>query len=316
MGVYKRSTLGSMAVLATVGAFLVTAGYAATPSSGGEGFNSPEEAAKAIVAAAKSQNVANVLKILGPSAREILVTGDPVADRNVRQQFAERAAEKMQVVSDPKHPGWKIIEVGNDNWPLPIPIVEANGQWRFDTDKGKHEILLRRIGNDELSAIEICRGYVEAQNEYAERDHTGGHGPRYAQKVASSPGQRDGLYWKSDDPNDESPIAEIFARATKEGYTKRTEPYHGYFFKVLKGQGPHASGGAMSYLDNGAMTRGFALIAWPSNYGSTGVMTFLVDKTGIVYQKDLGPQTARIAAATNVYDPDQKWTPVPDTVNP
>ena len=297
----------SAAALVATNMLLVGAGIA---SSEGESFPSPERAAKALVSAAESHDVTNALKILGPSAKEILTTSDPVADSRIRAMFVRRAKEKMLVVPDPRRPSQRLLEIGNDKWPFPIPIVQTGGKWRFDVDQGKEQILLRRIGNDELTAIDVCRGYVEAQNEYFDQDRTGGGVRQYAQKFISSTGQRDGLFWQSTNPDDESPISEFVAQAVAEGYTKRGEPYRGYYFKILKGQGPHASGGALNYLEDGAMTHGFALIAWPSDYRSTGVMTFLVDRAGIVYQKDLGEKTAEIAAITTVYDPDQTWTPV------
>jgi len=203
-----------------------------------------------------------------------------------------------------------------DEWPLPIPIVEKNGQWYFDTAAGKDEILTRRIGSNELDAIEVCRGFVEAENEYAEKNRTAANIPVYAERVISTPGQKDGLYWEGQGEDDESPIGEIVAKALAEGYTNKHDPYHGYYFRVLKGQGKNAAGGEMSYLDNGAMTKGFALIAWPANYGSTGIMTFVVDKSGIVYQKDLGRKTPEIAAACTSYDPDKTWKPVADRPHP
>jgi hypothetical protein len=281
-----------------------------TASPDGQGFASPEQAAKALLSANESNDVAAILKILGPSAKDIVVTSDPVADARARETFVKNAKEKMRVVADPNAPGEKVIEVGANQWPCPIPLVLTAGKWYFDVSQGKEEILLRRIGNNELTAIEVCRGYVEAQNEYFEQDRTGKGVRQYAQKFISTAGQHDGLYWKSENPKDESPIAELIARAIAEGYTNKAEPYQGYHFKILKGQGPHVSGGAMNYVVNGAMTRGFALIAWPSDYKSTGVMTFLLDRSGIVYQKDLGEQTPQIAAATSAYDPDQTWTPV------
>jgi len=281
---------------------------AATPE--GHGFASADAAAKALVSAAKSDDVTELIAIMGPASKEILTTSDPVADQQMRRKFAARAAEKMKVVPDTKEKNAMILLVGKDDWPLPIPIVKVNGKWHFDVEQGKQEILARRIGSNELDAIEVCRGYVEAQNNFAEEDRTGSGVRHYAQKIISSPGKRDGLYWTSTGEKDESPIGAIVARAFAEGYTKRHDPYHGYYFKILTAQGPHASGGAMSYLHNDQMTSGFALIAWPSDYRSTGVMTFLVDKTGIVYQKDLGPRSSEIAGAYTAYDPDETWTPV------
>jgi Protein of unknown function (DUF2950) len=281
---------------------------AATPE--GRGFASPNAAAKALVSAAKNDDVTDLIAILGPASKEILTTSDPVADREMRRKFVAGATAKIKLVPDPKEVNAQTLLVGKDEWPLPIPIVKVKGEWHFDVEQGKQEILARRIGSNELDAIEVCRGYVEAQNDYAEKDRTGSGVPHYAQKIISSPGEHDGLYWSSTGADDESPIGEIVARAFAEGYTKRHDPYHGYYFRILTAQGPHAPGGAMNYLHNGLMTSGFALIAWPSDYRSTGVMTFLVDKTGIVYQKDLGPTTSEIAGALTAYDPDQTWTPV------
>lgn len=274
-------------------------------------FASPEEAAADLVTAVKKDDVEGLVRILGPSARELVITSDPVADRNERRKFAERADEKTQIVPDPRQPDGKLIEVGSDDWPFPIPLVQSNAKWHFDANEGHDEVLLRRIGGNEIVIIDVCRGYVEAQYAYAEMSRSSSGVAQYAQKFISTPGKRDGLYWKSDDPNDQSPAAEIIAQAAAQGYTDKSEPYHGYHFKVLTGQGPKAAGGAMNYMDKGVLTRGFALIAWPSDYGSTGLMTFLVNQTGIVYQKDLGEKTATIAAATTVYDPDRTWTPVP-----
>jgi hypothetical protein len=207
----------------------------------------------------------------------------------------------MRLVPYRGRPNEKTLLAGNENWPLPIPIVEVNGKWYFDTARGKQEILARRIGSNELDAIEVCRGYVEAQDDYAEQHRTPAGVAYYAQRIISSPGQQDGLYWPGAPEQNQSPIGSIIAQAIAEGY-KRGQPYHGYYFKVLTAQGPH-TGVPMSYIDNGVMTKGFALIAWPAEYGSTGVMTFLVDKSGIVYQKDLGKDTTRIAADYTAYNP-------------
>ena len=293
----------------TAGLVLITA-LSAASNPGGRAFPSPEAAARALVAAAKANDANGLIDILGPSSRDIISTSDPVADRKIRRDFTARATQKMSVVATPGRPKERTLLAGNDNWPLPIPIVERNGKWYFDMASGRQEILNRRIGSNELDAIEVCRGYVEAQNDYGEKNQTAGGLPVYAQKVISSPGQRDGLYWAGEPGVEESPIGKIIARAFAEGYTKRGDPFHGYYFKVLTRQGSHAAGGAAEYLDNGVMTKGYALVAWPANYGSTGIMTFFVDKTGIVYQKDLGRNTGRIAAAYTAYDPDATWMPV------
>jgi hypothetical protein len=301
--------------MAVAGALLLQIpGTAATPD--GKGFPTADAAAQALVNAAKSDDVAGLIAILGPSAKTIVSTGDPVEDRNVRRTFAARAAQKMKVVPMHGSATVRMLVAGKDEWPLPIPIVEKNGQWYFDTAAGKEEILTRRIGSNELDAIEVCRGFVEAENEYAEKNRTAANIPVYAQKVISTPGQKDGLYWEGQTEDDESPIGEIVAKALAEGYTNKRDPYHGYYFRVVTGQGANAAGGSMSYLDNGAMTKGFALIAWPSNYGSTGIMTFVVDKSGIVYQKDLGRKTPEMAAAYTAYDPDKTWKPVADRKRP
>jgi len=239
-----------------------------------------------------------------------------VADRKIRRDFATRAAQKMKVVASPGRSNERILLAGNDDWPLPIPIVERNGKWYFDMARGRQEILNRRIGSNELDAIEIARGYVEAQNDYGEKNQTSLGVPVYAQKVISSPGRRDGLYWAGEPGMEASPIGKFIARAFAEGYTKRGEPFHGYYFKVLTRQGPHAPGGQVDYVDDGVMNKGFALVAWPANYGSTGIMTFLVNKTGIVYQKDLGQNTERIASGYTAYDPDSTWTPVKEPTPP
>ena len=261
--------------------------------------------------AAKANDVKALLQILGPSSKDILNSGDAVADRNVRKQFASRAAQKMRVVPSHGRTNVKELLVGYDHWPLPIPIVQVGNNWYFDTATGRDEILSRRIGSNELDAIEVCRGYVEAQHDYGAANRTSTGIPVYAQKVISSPGQHDGLYWEGEPGVDESPIGKIIARAFAEGYTDRSEPYHGYYFRVLTEQGAKAPGGEMSYLQqDGAMTKGFALIAWPATYGSTGVMTFVVNKTGIVYEKDLGRNTPQIATDYKAYDPDGTWTPV------
>jgi hypothetical protein len=283
-------------------------GVGANPD--GKAFPSADAAAQALVAAAKNDDAAGLIEILGPSGKSIVSTGDTVADRNARRIFASRAALKMKLVPSHGSKTTKTLLAGKDDWPLPIPIVEMNGQWYFNTALGKQEILTRRIGSNELDAIEVCRGFVESQSDYAAQNRTAGNLPVYAQKIISSRGEHDGLYWPGE--NDESPIGEIVAKAIAQGYTNKHDPYHGYYFKVLTAQGPNASGGAMSYIDNGLMTKGFALLAWPSNYGSTGIMTFVVDRTGIVYQKDLGRKTPEIAAGYSAYDPDKTWTPVSD----
>jgi len=306
----------SLFVVVAAGTLLLQVQAGATTPDG-KGFPSADAAAQALIKAANRDDAAGVIEILGPSAKSIVTTRDPVADRKRRHDFAARATRKMKLVPIPGKQNAKTLLVGQDEWPLPIPIVEVNGQWYFDTAQGKEEILNRRIGSNELDAIEVCRGFVEAEDDYADQNRTANSNPIYAKKILSSPGQRDGLYWAGNGDKDESPMGEIIARALAEGYTNKREPYHGYYFRVLTGQGPHVPGGSRSYLDDsGQMTRGFAMIAWPSDYGSTGIMTFVVNKTGIVYQKDLGRKTAAIASAYTVYDPDETWAPVSDSPRP
>jgi hypothetical protein len=295
-----------LALSLTAQLLLAGPGEATRPQ--GRGFITTGAAVKALVTAANADDVNALIEILGPASKEILTTSDPVADRQIRRKFAARAAVKTKLIADPADPRTKTLLVGRDEWPLPIPIVQIEGKWYFDLEQGKKEILARRIGGNELDAIEVCRGYVEAQNDYAEEDRTGSGVRHYAQKIVSSPGRKDGLFWTSS--TNDSPLSAIVAKAFVEGYTSREDPYHGYYFRILTAQGPQASGGEMSYLHDGLLINGFALIAWPADYGSTGIMTFLVDKTGIVYQKDLGAKTAEIAGGFEAYNPDATWTPV------
>ncbi|HKD05025.1 MAG TPA: DUF2950 domain-containing protein [Bryobacteraceae bacterium] len=294
-----------------VGFGLVCAGekLASAQQPSGEGFSSPSAAAKALLKAAQDDDVSAALKILGPSAQEILETGDPVEDKNARKNFADRAGHKLSIIPEAEDPTRRIIQIGDDAWPLPIPLVQKNGKWYFDVDQGKDVIKLRRIGDNELSAINVCRGFVEAENEYNDKQKS------YAQKFFSSEGKHDGLYWPATDPNDESPVAEAVAKAMAEGYTAGNNPFHGYRFKILTEQGSHAPGGAMSYIADGAMTKGFGVVAWPAEYRVTGVMTFVVNRSGIVYEKDLGADTEKVASAITAYDPDDSWNPsdVPTT---
>ena len=296
----------------TSSTFFVAAGIpAATPR--GKAFPSPDAAAQALVTAAKAGDVRTLIEILGPSGKDIVSTGDPVADRKARQDFVARAGQKMKLVPFRGQQNKKTLVVGQDDWPTPIPIVKLGQNWYFDTSAGKEEILNRRIGSNELDAIEVSRGYVEAQNNFGEANQRTEGAPIYAQKVFSSPGQHDGLYWPAEPGDAESPMDDMIAKAFAEGYINRCEPYHGYYFKIVTTQGPNAPGGEMNYIDGDAMTRGYAMIAWPASYGATGVMTFLVSKTGIVYQKNLGPDTASVASGYTAYNPDSTWTPVGET---
>jgi hypothetical protein len=273
-----------------------------------EHFSSPEAAARALAAATRAGDSGKRLQaILGPQGEAIVSSGDPVDDAATRRRFATAAAAhtRIELANDG---AMAIVHVGHDDWPFPIPLMhEANG-WRFDAAAGKDELLNRRIGRNELITISVCRAYVDAQFEFAHRFHT------FAQTLRSSPGKRDGLYWEASG-RDRSPFGPLAAAATAEGYHVRESaeapmPYHGYFFRVLTSQGPHAPGGARDYVQNGSMTGGFALVAWPAVHGSTGVMTFVVNRDGVVFQKNLGDRTDEVVKAMAAYDPDDSWDPV------
>jgi hypothetical protein len=270
-------------------------------------FSSPQQAAEALVQATASFNVPELTRILGPGSEDIVASADPVRDKNNAAAFAAEAREKMQVAKDPKNPRRAIVSVGNEDWPLPIPIVQRGGKWYFDTKAGRQEILYRRIGANELDAITICRGYVEAQEQYSLEKHGGVN--QYAQRVLSTPGKQDGLVWKNAEGKWEGPISEPIAAAIQEGYAKKGQPFHGYYFKILKGQGPNAPLGSMNFVVNGAMIGGYALAAAPAQYRVTGVKTFIVSYEGIVYQKDLGPNTLEIFRKMEIYNPDKTWQP-------
>lgn len=273
-------------------------------------FETPEKAAEALVSAAERFDVTALKDILGPDGVDLVVTDDPVLDKNQSAAFAAQARVKTEVLRDPKQAGVATVIVGSEDWPLPIPVVEDGGRWRFDTQAGREEVLNRRIGENELNAIAVCRGYVEAQHEYASEKRDGAPVNQYAQRVISTPGRQDGLAWRTPDGRWEGPVGEGVARVIAEGYTDRYEPLHGYYFKVLKRQGPSAPMGEMDFVVKGVMIGGFALVAAPADYAVTGVKTFIVGHTGVVYEKDLGPDTVEQFRAMDRYDPDPTWTPV------
>jgi hypothetical protein len=283
---------------------------AATPAAP-KTFATPREAADALVAAAAGQDVPALLAIFGPEGKGLVASGDEVRDRNDRAKFAAEAREELKIVTDPKDVHQATLVVGSDPWPFPVPLVEKKGKWAFATKTGLREVLTRRIGANELDAIEICRGYVEAQREYAEEDRNGNGVLEYAQKIISSPGKRDGLAWRNPDGSLGGPVAESIAAAIEEGYSSKALPYHGYHFRILKMQGPSARLGAMSYVIGGKMIGGFALVAWPAEYGSSGVNTFIVSHDGVVQEKDLGPDTRKLVSRIDQYDPDKTWLAVP-----
>src|SRR6185369_12410837 len=273
-------------------------------------FATAEEAANALIEAAEKYDEAALAEILGPDSYDIIHTGEPARDREVAQKFAEQARIKTNVSLQPKNPRRALLEIGEDNWPFAVPIVKLGSTWSFDTKAGRQELLYRRVGGNELDAIAVCRGYVEAQHEYALQKRGTSGVNHYAQRIISTPGTQDGLAWKNEDGTWGGPIGEKVAAAIARGYSNRTEPFHGYFFKILKGQGPAAPLGEMDFVVKGAMIGGFALIAFPAQYRVTGVKTFLVSHDGVVYEQDLGPKTLELAAAIDRFNPDKSWSPV------
>jgi hypothetical protein len=288
----------------------------ATQQSTQKTFDTPQHAADALIQAADPYDVPALKQILGPQGVDLVASEDPVNDKNIAAAFAKKAHEKQAVNIDPANPARAILVVGNDAWPLPIPIVRNNGKWRFDTKAGRAEMLFRRIGTNELDAIQICHGYVDAQYEYASQKHDGAEANQYAQRVISTPGKHDGLVWRNSDGSLDGPVSEGIAKTLQQGYSDRSQPYHGYYFKILKGQGPAAPLGQMPFVVNGAMIGGFGLAAAPAQYRVTGVKTFIVSYEGIVYQKDLGPDTLTIFKSMELYNPDSTWQRTEDTWPP
>ena len=287
---------------------LVLVGLAAKPAvTPPRQFATPDAAVDALVQAVKSGDQKELSGIFGSNSGDILSSGDAVADDNARAAFAKDLDEKhsLEKSGDDK----VVLVYGEDDFPFAIPIVKQGEQWHFDTAAGRSEILARRIGRNELATIQVCLAYVDAQREYASTDRDGDGLFEYAQKFRSTPGKQDGLYWPSEPNQPDSPLGELVADARSEGYAGKAKgaPYHGYLFKLLKGQGPHAAGGAYDYVVRGNMIGGFAMVAYPAQYGNSGVMTFLVNHDGVVYSKDLGPNTAKLAAAMTRFDPDSSW---------
>jgi DUF2950 family protein len=278
-------------------------------------FDTAKQAADALIQVAANFDVAAAKEILGPDSEDIVASEDPVQDKNRAEKFAAKAKEKNSIEIDKKNPNRAIVLVGNDDFPLPIPIVKHKGKWSFDTKVGREEILNRRVGENELNAIEICRGFVEAQHEYAQEKHDDSKVNQYAQHILSTPGKHDGLAWKNQAGTWEGPVGEEVAKALEEGYSaERGKPYHGYYFKVLKGQGPAAPMGQMDFVVGGAMIGGFALAAAPAEYRVSGVQTFMVGPDGVVYEKDLGRDTLKTFQSMDRYNPDKTWKVTEDDV--
>jgi hypothetical protein len=311
-GTYGRYQSGAGKLAASA---ILAAGIAwfATPvtaqQAGQKTFPSAKDATSALIAALQADDSAALATVLGPDAKDTLSSGDEVEDKNDREQFVQKYQQMHRLVREPD--GTTTLYVGAENWPAPIPLMYKGGSWYFDTPAGKQEIVYRRIGKNELAVIQICRELVDAENEYYSKPHDGASGSEYAQKIFSDPDKHNGLYWKASAGEGESPIGPIVAAAAAEGYIRdpnqKQQPFMGYYFRVLNGQRGSVPGGAQSYIVNGKMTGGFAFVAYPAEYRSSGVMTFTVDKDGIVYEKDLGRNTTTIAKTLTRYDRDARW---------
>ena len=276
-------------------------------------FSSPKEAADTLIRSAEAFDVAALEEILGPDAAALIKSADPVADKKRATDFAAKSKEKMSLDVDSKNSKRTILSVGNDRFSLAIPIVQRKGKWTFDTKAGRDEMLMRRIGANELDAIEICRGFADAQHEYAQEKHDDSKVNQYAQRIISTPGKHDGLAWQNQEGSWGGPVGEGIARALEQGYSKQSQPFHGYYFKILKRQGPAAPLGQMDFVVKGAMIGGFALAAAPAQYRVTGVQTFIVGPSGVVYQKDLGPDTLKAFESLDRFNPDKTWKATDDT---
>lgn len=276
---------------------------------GQKSFSSPQQAVAALVAAVQDKDDAKLLALFGPGSEDLISSGDKVADLNSRARFLKAYGDKNSL--EQKDEGHALLFVGSKEYPFPFPIARHGTAWLFDTQAGTEEILNRRIGRNELHTIEVMHAYTEAQREYACLKRNGG-GQEFAQKFASSAGKKDGLYWQAEEGEKESPFGPLIARATVEGYASgldeaTAEPFHGYYFKILTAQGEHAKGGAFDYVTHGKMVLGFALLAYPAKYGVSGIMTFMVNQEGVIYEKDLGADTTTVAPALATFDPDNTW---------
>ena len=305
--VVRHLWLASLCALAAV---FGSAGAQAPAATGPQEFDTPQQAADAIVAAADKFDVAAIKKILGAGNDDVVLGGEAAQDRQLAAQFAARAHEKMVVSIDPRTKERAILLIGKEDWPFAVPIVKRGQRWSFDAEAGRTELVNRLIGGNELDAIALCHGYVEAQYDYAFSKRQGYQVAQYAQHIIATPGKQDGLAWRNSDGTWGGPVGENVARAIQHGYTNKAKPYHGYYFKILKGQGPAAPHGASSFGVKGLMIGGFALVAAPAEYGHTGVKTFIVSQDGIVYEKDLGPDTLAKFGKMTLYDPDKSWSPV------
>lgn len=283
---------------------------AAASNTAAQSFQTPDDAAKALLEAARSDDRNTLITVFGSRHADLLSSGDEVEDKNNRANFVTLAQEKMAVETIGE--GKAILRVGDTDWPFPIPMVKTGDGWRFDAEEGRQEILNRRIGRNELSTLGVMRGYVEAQFDYANADRDGDGVSEYAQKLRSEPGKFDGLFWEGAESLPKSPLGPLVAEARAVGYkiggaTEKPSPYHGYYYQILTRQGGAAPGGRYDYIINGNMIAGFGLVAFPAEYGSTGIMTFIVNHQGRIFQKDLGLKTAELAATMKEYNPDSTW---------
>jgi len=319
----KRSESYGLRLLALVVAVMISvfAGIAADAGARQKqkGFPSAEEAVKAFMEAIKSNNDKEVMSIFGPGAKALIYSGDPVSDKQRRETFISDYDKKNSLVQEG---GKMVLIVGEKDWPFPIPLVKKGEQWFYDTKAGKEEILNRRIGENELDTIQTMLAIVDAQREYAIKDRDNNALLEYAQKFRSDPGKKNGLYWETKEEEEPSPLGDLVAKARAAGYSgqkankERHVPYHGYYYRMLKAQGKNAPDGAYDYVVNGHMIGGFAVVAFPAKYGNSGVMTFIVNHDGVVYQKDLGKNTTKIAEAMEKFDPDPTWSKVKETSMP
>jgi Protein of unknown function (DUF2950) len=287
-----------------------SAASATTAATRPETFDSAASAADALINAAEKFDIPSLIRIVGEDGEDVILTDEYALDRESAQKFAAEARKKQEIAVDPKNSNRAFLLVGDQDWPFPLPIVKRQGRWSFDAAAGREELIWRRIGRNELDAIDICHGYVEAQFDYAYRKRQEYDVAQYAQRIVASPGKQDGLAWQNSDGTWSGPIGEKIAHAIEQGYNLKADPYHGYFFKVLKGQGPDAPLGAIDYVVEGVMIGGFALVAAPAEYGESGLKTFMVSNTGVVYQKDLGPATLDAFQKMERFNPDKSWTPV------
>jgi hypothetical protein len=309
-----KSLLRNPILAAAIIVFILVVAPAAFGQVGriaGKSFPSADAAVEALIAATETYDTKALLELLGPNSRDIIQTGEVARDKEVSMEFAKLAREKKNITMN-KRTSRAFLEVGDDGYPFPVPLIKQGTKWGFDTEAGRMEILARRIGRNELDAIQVSRGYVEAQHEYALTKHDGAQVNQYAQQIISSPGKQDGLAWQNADGSWGGTVGEKAAKELEKTYTGTRAPYHGYFFKILKGQGPAAPLGSLDFVVKGAMIGGFALVAYPSVYGVTGIKTFMVSHDGVVYEKDLGPDTATAAAAIEKFNPDKSWSPVDD----